>query len=87
MNTPSLLVPLVMIWLGIGVITAWVAARKKKPIFEWFLAGALFGPLVLLALLLPARVNPALPAKWSYLILVVAVGGVLWLGWITLYGN
>ena len=86
MNTPSL-VPLVVVWLAFGAITAWVAAQKKKPIFNWFLSGFFFGPLALVIVLLPSRINPAVSAKWSYLILAVVVGFVFWLGWKALYAN
>ena len=87
MNSPSLLFPLVLVWLAFGALTAWVAAQKKKPIFNWFLSGVFFGPLALLAVSLPSRINPALPARWSYLILAMILGVVIWLGWKTLYAD
>jgi hypothetical protein len=46
-----------------------------------------FGPLALVVVLLPFRINPAVSAKWSYLVLAGVVGVVVWLMWNALYAN
>ncbi len=59
---------IIIIWILFGVISAYIANKKEKNIYRWFLYGALFG-FAAIALILflkpPKKPNPSLASTLS----------------------